>query len=248
MTTEQVQERLRLVCDPFWSFHNVETWFGIDLEPSRSELLESYRVWTNSFRHSQQLLNVESGQVSRSHLELFLQERELTTQRAAAVGWGMKEESFQRTWAAAKSKGFITSSEEKGEFVGIYRATLIRDFHRRFQPLKFKIFATYPSFIESLHRQIAEVLDVTVTPEFCLTAKALGRTDYARSFDIISNEPMSHLYDVWLITGKPIQLRPDSCSWLTFVKHEDVLGPLLMGQRDPGMEQNRERLLAYDSV
>jgi hypothetical protein len=53
---------------------------------------------------------------------------------------------------------------------------------------------------------------------------------------------MSLRFQVFLDTPKPLQLRPDSCSWLTYVRFEEWLGDAVLGRKPEISESERQQL------
>ena len=96
-------------------------------------------------------------------------------------------------------------------------------------------------------QEIQAALGITVTPVHCLTSQVIGETppDFAHDFDSITNEPMGISFQLWLETEKPIQLRPDSCSWITYIRFEDVLKDQVVGRRDEQLEKHRNAIRKY---
>ena len=109
-----------------------------------------------------------SRSANRCVLELFLQRRELIAIRTAAIRLGMDVESFLKTLAAALENNLVSKPEAEGEFpeAHVYRASIIR-IHKRFPNLAKIPFGDYPSFCRSLHEEIGEKLQVSVTTQFC---------------------------------------------------------------------------------
>lgn len=68
----------------------------------------------------------------------------------------------------------------------------------------------------------------------CSASKALRKNppDVAYERDIITREPIGFSHQVWLDFGKPLALKPDACSIITFVQHESVLRPFSTRVRD----------------
>lgn len=245
METAAVKTRLALAKRPLWSYDEISAWFGIELGGVSQQFEGQFAVWGEKYRARAVL--AEPGKVNRFYLELFLQSRELVPVRFAAVELGMDVKSFREMLDAARDRGLVSKAEAEGEFPGIYRQTLVRDFHKRFDVLKGMLFLTHSGFVSMLHGQISDVLGVTVTALSCIASQAMGDSppDYARSFDIITDDPIGNRYQVWLETGKPIQLRPDACSYLTYLRHEAALRGNTYGREDPLSAEDREALRKY---
>lgn len=250
MDAFEAQERINLLLQQHWSFAEIRNWFGVDLSAEPQRLLAQYRIWAEQYRSNSKVLDMEGESIHRNLFELFLQHRGLTAVRSAAIQWGMDQVSFQQVLSASLDKGFISEAEAKGDFQDVYRASLIADFHKRFPKLERMTFVSYSGFISYLHKEIKNSLNVSVNPLFCLTSQALGEEplEYAYSFDSITNEPMGIGFNIWLETKKPIQLRPDLCSWITYVRFEEILKDHLLGQVDDQLEKNRDAIRKYLNI
>lgn len=247
MDETEAQARLTLLRQKLWPFAEIRNWFGIELLEGHKSLLAQYRIWAEEYRRGATVLDTSEQLIHRNLFELFLQQRELLGVRSAAVQWGMNPESFVIVLAAALEKGYISEGESKGDFPGVYRASLINDFHKRLPKLARTIFPSYSRFVQRLHEEIQAVLGVEIHPLHCLTSQAVGEDppDFAHDFDSITNEPMGIGFQVWLETNKPIQLGPDSCSWITYVRFEQVLKGEVLGRRDDQLEKHRDAIRKY---
>lgn len=247
MTPNDVQSRLTLLKQDRWSFDQIKEWFEIDLLQEPKSILAQYRIWAERDRNSSAIMrDLERNLISRNGFEIFLQHRELVGIRSAAVQWGMTTDSFLRVLQAAKGQ-YVSEGEANGEFPGVYRASLVSDIHKRFPKLERMIFSTYSGFVRRLHEQIREVLNISVEPLHCLTSKAIRDTtpDFAHDFDSITSEPMGLGFQLWLNTDKSVQLRPDSCSWATYFRFEDLLKNEILGRRDEQLEKYRNVIREY---
>lgn len=250
-TEADIKNRLAFIQQPIWGFDQIKEFYGIELKSKDGKdaatFLAQYRIWAEQIPGKSFILDVDGQRINRWFFELFLQRRELVSIRGASIRFGMDVTSFIATLESAFKKGLISKSEAEGDFPNCYRASLISDFHRRFTQIKFKIFSTNSSYIKAVHELIASQLGVKVTPIFCATSKAIGcnPVDYANSYDILTNEPMVTMFDVWLDTRKPIQLRPDSCSWSTYLRFENALKGSVLGEPNQDMEKYRDVILAH---
>ena len=156
----------------------------------------------------------------------------------------MDEVSFTDVLGAALEKDYISPAEKDGEFKGIYRAALVSDFYKRLPGLAQTTFSSYSAFIRRFHQEIRSVLQVAVTPLLDDTSLRIGDDppECAYGFDSITNEPMGIGYQVWLETNKPLQLRPDTCSWTTYLRFEDLLRGEVLGRLDEDLSKNRDAI------
>lgn len=236
MTEEQVSERLALLRKREWPNAEIEAWFGINLAECQP-LVMQYRMWVAGTYEAA----YEPGNfIDRCKFEIFLDSRGLIPKRLAAFQLALAEDSFEKIMDAAADR-LVSGAEARGDFPGVFRAELVSDFHKRFPNLRNKIFPSLSVCYDRLHAEIRNVLNVEVDPLRCPTAAILGEGDYATISDAITSEPMSIRFSVFLETNRPLQLRPDSCSWLTYFRFESVLRNHLLGQ-PPELTDQQERL------
>ena len=241
MTPTDVKARIDQFRRPLWTFKEVEDWYGIGLSAAPQSFLAQYRIWAETIRTAEpEVLN--NGHLNRCVLELFLQRRELTAIRTAAIRLGMDVESFRKTLTAALENNLVSKAEAEGEFpeAHVYRASILR-IHKRFPNLAKLTFGDYPSFCRRLHEEIREKLKVSVTTRFCPDSENSGdeHGDIGHDIDIITQEPMGLPHRVWFDTNKPIQLEPDCCSRSTYDKYKDLLAPYVWPDQrelEPHME------------
>jgi hypothetical protein len=79
-----------------------------------------------------------------------------------------------------------------------------------------------------------------------LSQKGLG--DYPRRygyyFDCLTCDPLSAAHAVWLDFGKPLNLSPDRCSKLVFIRYAESLEKWVAGTRAPEDLERYEECLA----
>jgi hypothetical protein len=246
MTNENVRERIDRLLDPIWTFEEIEIWYGIVLGSAPQSFLAQYRIWSERYRHLDASVAITDGRINRHILELFLQQRELVGLWEGAINLGMMPDSFIKTLETGSDKGFFSDPEAKGEFPSarVFRASLTADFHKRFPTLRNFTFSSFSGYCNRLHAAIKEELGVEVKPAYCATSIKLGEEpkEFAHDYDSITGEPMGLPFQVWLETRKPIQLKPDVCSWLTFANHESVLAEYADMQNRARYQEVRDAL------
>ena len=246
-TENDVKTWMLRLLEPTWPFDWVKLRYGIDLSHSPQSFLAQYRIWAETFREPQEEI-AANGRINRFYMELFMQQRGYVGIRTAAVLLGMCEASFSKTLALAKEANFITEQEELGEFPGanVYRSSFIGDFYKRFPKLAKFTFSSYPSFCRRLHETIDVELGFKVAEALCLTSLKLREDpiDIGHDLDALTGEPVGLPFQVWLKTDKPIQLKPDICSWLTYALHEDLLKEYVETdmERDEVYQKRRDEL------
>lgn len=209
-----------------WDFEWVKERYGIDLSSEPQSFLAQYKIWAEGFRTNQNEV-LATKQINRNYLEVFLSQRNLAGINTAAMQLGMTTKSFIEAFEHAEEKGYISERESKGEFPAakVYSLSSIKDFYKRFPRLSKMVFSTYPSFCRLLHRTLEDKFQFEVEPAICATSRKLGEEPLNIGYDIdmLTGEPIGLGHLVWLKTDKPIQLKPDGCSWLTYAQNEDYL-------------------------
>jgi hypothetical protein len=245
-TSTEAYTQLQLLLTPVWSFNQLEIYYGINLSAAPQSFLAQYRFWAESYRDDDPSAVIVSGEMNRFYLELFLQHRALLGIRAAATQLGMDVPSLQATLDAAKTKDLITVNEANGEFPAahVYQSSFISNLYRRFSALSKFTFTSYSSYCKRLHDTIEKDLGIKVTPALCVTSRKLNETpiEFGHDLDSITDEPVGLGFHVWLKTKKPIQLKPDCCSWLTFVRFEAVLKDYANLDNDTEFQKHRHAL------
>lgn len=250
MTEQEVQERIQLFQRKLWQFDEIKGWYGIDLTQPGGFVVR-LKIWMTRFNDANFLSDFSNGAMNHHYLELFLQDLGFTSKKGAATALGMKDESFELVLEASVKKGIMAESEAHGLYpeVHVYSSQWVADFHRRFPSLERMTFTSFSSYCRRLHREILEVLEVPVKELTCATSLALSENppDVGHGIDCITQEPVGLGYQIWLENGKPIQLQPDVCSWITFLRFENLLKPLAYVQRDDQFEAHRDVIRQYIS-
>jgi hypothetical protein len=243
MTPELVAERLALLRRPLWLKETLGAWLGINF-PRAEPLLAQFRMATQM---SYDAAFETDTTIDRSRFAIFLSTRGWTPARAAALEFALTDRCFSRVIEAARERNFASPSEAEGVFPGVYSSDFISNFFKRFPTLRTTTFPNTDVFFVRLHQQIRDHLKVAPEPLMCLTSDVLEDKHYANCLDAITEEPMSLPFQVFLDTGKPGQLRPDTCSWLTYFRFETILRPALLGRAPSATETQIARLRAYDN-
>lgn len=249
MTSPQVQERISQLHRKLWSFGEIREWFGAELKTEKQSLLAQFRIWAEARKKPlETVLHMETEHIHRPYFEWFLQDRGLTPVRSAAASLGMSAQSLKETLDAAvnANEPLITEIEASGDYPGsnVYRAGFISNFYSRFPELARYTFTSHSSFCRRLHDEIRKVLGVEVISLTCETSAKIGDDppEIACDLDVITQDPMGLPYQLWLDIDKPIQLKPDACSWVTYLRHENLLMPLVHVENDAHFQKSRESL------
>lgn len=242
---EDVRSRLAQFRRAWWTFQEVHEWYGIDLTVKPQELLAQYRIWAEHARNGDMEV-LRDQEIDHWLLETFLEERELVPIRQASIRLALSQEDFKKAFDVLAGKGFITEMERAGDYPGVFRRNILRDIHARIPELRHRIFPDYNTYILRLHEQF-ENLGIPLTSVRCSTSRALGDDpiDFAYDWDVLANQPMGLAHQVWLDTPKPLQLRPDACSWLTYVHHEELLHGEIIGNSAERIGEQERNLLRH---
>jgi hypothetical protein len=241
-----------MFCRQKWQKIELERWYQLDFDNrSTQQLLVQAEWFAGTFENPTSLREDMHDQYDHWHWETFLQRRELVPVTEAAAQLAMSVTDFREV-----ADRFVTSPGVSA--VGnpwangsncIVRKSFLRDFHKGFEGTRRVVFGNYPSYIQRIHEQIIGHLNYTPTRTNDESDVALGDTPPGPgySIDCITQESVGMGRDVFLDTGKPIQLRPDCCSWLTFARFEDILKPKALGSHERLSEEILLRLKNYDA-
>ena len=227
ITNQQVSARLALLNTKNWPLEELSKWFGISFGGDNYKILQQFQTWSEQ---NMMAAYTEPQTIDRCKFEIFLQTRQWMSKKSAALALAVTEPNLVEILHSATSRNLIAAAESQGVFAGVYTSEFIAGFYKRFNSIRTTTFPNLDVFYVRLHHVIKETLGVTVQPVLCLTSEILGDSHYATSVDIITGEPMSQGFAVFLDTNKPLQLRPDACSALTYIKHEVTLRGCLLGR------------------
>jgi hypothetical protein len=251
LTHAQIVARLDFLCADNWPPNLLAEWYGIELEGEDQRLLAHFRIWLESFQRGGSRYSISS--IPRHAFDLFLQRRELICRRAIALEFGMTPESFDSLLDASLEKDIINPREKMGEFPGVYRRSFLRDYHKRFSELQRLPFPGHSKFLIRLHEQIEKHLGFIPEQVLCSTFPVVrergcdGSAEpvFAHFFDVLTGEPVNASFEIWLNTTRPVQLRPDSCSWKTFMRFEQILKNKVVGELDEMLEKAGPSIKGY---
>jgi len=185
-----------------------------------------------------------AGMTDRYVLEGFLQARRLLPTKWAAARIGLNPELFAIILDRRMDLPTPLRKEYR-EYGCLVEEGLAEDLLRALPQLRFRTFSDHESFCERLHAALSQALaiddaEMQAGKLWCATDRALeevGQGDYPRRFgyhyDCLTCEPLSLAHGVWLDFRKPLNLGPDRCSKITFVRYRDVLANWVAGTRGP---------------
>lgn len=238
LSDDTITERLEELEQEFASAELFSDLYGLEFD--EDDLQARVEAWAG--RHYDDEVEVFRGeQVHRWRLETFLQNEKLLPVKWAGARLGMTEKSF-RNLAEQFIDEHLLDWEADREVIREADVNGLRD---NFSDLKNSLFGSHGGYCEKLHKVIEREFGLEVEPLYCETSKFLDEEPllHARGFDSLTYEPVSTKYENWLQTGKPMHLRPDSCSTLTLVVHEELLEDhLLAGEEAESVDLIRERL------
>ncbi len=225
-TSDTINTRIHQLKSTYWANEQIVSLLGIDLRTEGS-LADRIQKWSDRFRARSELTN-NQGHHNRNLIELYFSEHDLHTWKWAAVQLGMTEQSLHDTANALRT----TTGTFEGDTTisnSLVNTTKTSVLYRQFPAIRNKIFASHSSMCKQLHDCIRTDLEINIEDLRCTTSTRLGEDvdnrgpDFARNFDAITLDPIGTKYQVWLDTGKPIELRPDACATDVYFSFEEVL-------------------------
>lgn len=223
---KQEAERIGNLLERWCPFGWVKDLYGIDLrdEPTLVE----------AANRRGRIKEVPPDKIDRYGLEGYFQQFRVLPTKWAAARLGMNQKSFEDMRVALQKQGQPVPkvAESRDSLVMLDFIENIRAF---FPYLKRHTYGDHTSFCKALHAAILSDLKIQVEPLLCVTSEWLIKhgsvedIDYAQAFDCITLKPVGLRYQVWLKTGKPMNLRPDVCSLLFYAQHKKQLSKFRMG-------------------
>jgi hypothetical protein len=133
----------------------------------------------------------------------------------------------------------LLTAEELEPLDAVVSEPLIRDFRDLFPRLERRTFSDHNESCRHIHRAIRAEYHVKVEPLHCVTSMALEEDPplFAYELDVITGEPVSLKYQVWLNLGKAMNLRPDCCSLKLYWAERRTLRSVLFTPDDPIAER-----------
>lgn len=231
MDMSEIKRRMEALSDSWAPSNLMAELYGIASYDAR--LTDAIVSWGRRFQIKPE--DITNGTaINRHYLELFFQKTKILPLKLAAARLGMNEDSLTNVATRLeinRNDLDISISPQEGYINDLF----IRDIRTFFTSLRSTIFYSHSDMCDQLHQAISEELDIKVDPVFCVTSKVLNpdSPDYAFEYDAVTGDPIGLRYQMWLSTGKPISLRPDACSWITYFKHYEVLGDYLLAKMGP---------------
>jgi hypothetical protein len=164
---------------------------------------------------------IPEGFVSRFAFERALEKNKISLIRNAAISIGISEDDFRKVLEKMSQKMVIGNSFVYDSAIEILK-NMTQDSYTT-------IFGNHSELCKEIHKKIKTYYKITVSPIICEVAKKKGEDYLANSFCAISRIPTSIKYQVMMKFGKPLQLRPDTCSALTVLRFKKILQPFTWG-------------------
>lgn len=223
-----IQQRMEALSNPWASPELLTELYGIS--PYDGSLTDALVIWGRRFQIKPGEI-AEGATINRHYLELFFQKNKVFPLKIASARLGMNEDSLISVIRKLENDMGNAISLKDGCISDLF----IRDVRIFFPSLRATIFYSHSDMCTQLHNAINEELNIKVSPIFCVTSKILdpSNPDYAFEYDAVTGDPIGLRYQMWLSTGKPISLRPDACSWITYSKYYDVVGAYLLAKMGP---------------
>jgi hypothetical protein len=193
--------------------------YGIDFNAEK-QLLGRFRAWASRFKNINDVM--DSTTIDRFVFESFLQFYKLIPLKYAAIQLGTDDVSLKEIIKKMQADGMLPYHADF-DSLQIIEEPLIDNFTKLFPQLNGYIFSSHSSRCKAIHEAVKNDLKIDVKPLFCKTSELIDDSpeyEYAYEFDALTSEPMGVKYQLWMDTEKPIILKPDACSMLTYFECE----------------------------
>jgi hypothetical protein len=201
--------------NPWCSFGVAKELLNLDFKDDR--LLAWARAWSKRYCAIDPFMPDEL-MIHRYAVEQFLLNNSLISWKNAAIHLAMSESDLRKTVDCITSRGIYNEFEPWNSTPQLVRNNEIRQLTKHFDKLRNRKFFKHSKMCEMLHETIREEFNIEITPIYCATSLFLNEEEpeFATRFDSIDGTPVGERYQLWLNTGKPINLFPDICSLKTF--------------------------------
>ena len=235
------RERLDAVRKADWNQTLFKEWYGCDIWSNHFFIGGQFRTWAKRALKRNDIMSANS--VDRFAFEQYLRSQQWTTVQFAANHLALTVEDFQNVLQAMIDSSLIIPRPEV--LPGIYPDDFLQKLPKQLPSFRNMVYGSENSYVKEFHRAVKNDLNLTPELQSCSVCKALGYEQIAGTVrDILTFEPVGIQYSVWLDFGKPISLRPDECSELTFSKHANDLVDFRMGKKDPIIEEKLQSIVA----
>ncbi len=238
MSPDDLRRVLALVKERRWPLDFATRYYGLDFNPE-ARGRRDYELWMRQRKHPEPL---KGDTIDRWWLETFLQNRNLMPLKWMALQLGMTVESLRNLRRKMDEVGPLLAYHVSPDLIG---KSFEDDLLAELPQYRFRTFSDHDDFCRHLHDWTSERYTLPIEQEVCMTSRHVGRgTDYAKYIDIITHEPLSPRYQMWLDFGKWMTLPPDRCSVLLFAAHRGDITPYVAGREPPDVPPEVEKVKA----
>lgn len=239
MNVKRIQQQLEKLKNRFCELDWAQKKYGIDFRANK-QLLGRFRAWALRFKYRNDV--IDSMFIDRFAFESFMQFSKLIPLKYAAIQIGTDEISLKKTIKKMQAQGLIPYQVDL-DFSEVIEESIIRNLAQLFPQLDGMIFNSHSSFCEAIHDVVKSDLEINLKPLFCVTSELIDDSrEYAYEFDALTDEPMGVKYQLWMDTEKPIILKPDACSMLTYFRCKNKIKIKLIGNYDDRMKAIEHKL------
>lgn len=232
--TDKITERFHQFQTPLWTLEQFKQWYDLDeSDESTQKVLKQIQIFAGTEGEPSEF---GTNPFNHWHFELALQRWDYVPVRQAAAELAMDVKTFRQViekFNESELGVFVAASPQATD--SFVRRTFLRDFHKGFKSLRRIVFSSHDTYISRLHAAIQKDLNVDIQTILDPIDKRP-----CHKVDCLTDEPVAIGNEVYLSTGKPIQLTPDCCSVYTYQDNEDSLRDHLLGL--PPDEATLERL------
>jgi hypothetical protein len=202
-----------------WTEDEMAEWYFIDFNDAATKRLVCQASWFAGTEDRPTNLR-DQDYYDHWHLEVFLQRRNLMAIREAAAQLSMSVDEFRRVATALTTSPVVEAigTPWTDYSNSVVRSDYLRSFHLAFPRLKRTIFQDHPAYIECVHREILDTLQIRIETTIDRADVKLGTNPPRPGYyvDFITGEPVGLGHEISLSTRKPLELAPDLCSWITY--------------------------------
>ncbi len=210
---EYIVKQMEILKNPLCPLSWASEKYGIPLR--RTDRLNGrFRKWALRFGKRKDVMT--PTQIDRFEFELFLQFFKLVPIKFAAIQLGMSEKSFGEVVRLMQGNDELSYHMDLDDS-NVIDGGVVENLVRFFPGLEKNVYGSQPDFCKALHQEIRNEYDLDVDPVFCETSELIDESpEYAYEYDALTSKPVSIKYQLWMDLGKPISLKPDACSILTY--------------------------------
>jgi hypothetical protein len=255
MNLTNIERRLNQFKTREWKPKQFKDWYGIDFnKPKTIKLLAQAAIFAgtneNQSLFTEANLNFadEDKIYDHWHLEIFLQRRDLIPINVAASRLALTPDSFREITTKLSEEGHFLHLGDPWPSDDIIHKRLLQDFHKGFPKMLRRTFSNHSNYITRLHTNIRDLYHIKFDTLRDCSDQALDKATQSTGYytDFLTKKPIGLDRTVFIETGKPIQLEPDVCSWLTYVKNLSLLEDIALSPPHPRNQHLIDELIDAD--